>query len=194
MLRQLKAAQATQVISGKPDRLGHGCSVGGLRAGSWQDLHVRHVNVFECLFEYDDDDPEGYRAGVVRAGAELDAQETAVKLYEIASGESICPYHYEYVEEWMLVLAGEVVVRTPEGEHAAPAGALARFPAGRSGAHKVTNRAEQPARVLMFSSSREPAVAVYPDSDKIGVWPGDEGDSVMLRRADGQVPYYDGER
>ncbi len=150
--------------------------------------------MFECRFEYDDDDPEGYRAGVVRAGAELDAQETAVKLYEIASGESLCPYHYEYVEEWMLVLAGEVVVRTPEGEHAAPAGSLARFPAGRSGAHKVTNRAEQPACVLMFSSSREPAVAVYPDSDKIGVWPGDEGDSVMLRRADGQVSYYDGER
>jgi hypothetical protein len=45
----------------------------------------------------------------------------------------------------------------------------------------------------MFSSSREPAVAVYPDSDKIGVWPGGDEDKVMLRRADGQVPYYDGE-
>jgi hypothetical protein len=57
----------------------------------------------------------------------------------------------------------------------------------------LTNRAEQPARLIMFSSSREPAVAVYPDSDKIGVWPGDNGDTVMLRRGDGRVPYYDGE-
>ena len=46
----------------------------------------------------------------------------------------------------------------------------------------------------MFSSAREPAVAVYPDSDKIGVWPGNDDDRVMLRRADGNVEYYDGER
>ena len=45
----------------------------------------------------------------------------------------------------------------------------------------------------MFSSSREPAVAVYPDSDKIGVWPGNDDDKVMLRRAGGHVDYYDGE-
>jgi uncharacterized cupin superfamily protein len=154
---------------------------------------MRHVNVFDGQFEYDDEDPEGYRGGVARVGAELDAQETSIKLYEIPSGESLCPYHYEYAEEWLLVLEGEVVVRTPDGENAAPAGVLARFPAGREGAHKLTNRAEQPARLIMFSSSREPAVAVYPDSDKIGVWPGDNGDTVMLRRGDGRVPYYEGE-
>ena len=33
------------------------------------------------------------------------------------------------------------------------------------------NRSESPARVLMFSSSRAPAVSVYPDSDKIGYSP-----------------------
>jgi uncharacterized cupin superfamily protein len=65
---------------------------------------------------------------------------------------------------------------------------------GADGAHKVFNRGEQTARVLMLSSAREPAVAVYPDSDKIGVWPGDSGDELMLRRADGRVDYYDGER
>jgi hypothetical protein len=47
---------------------------------------------------------------------------------------------------------------------------------------------------MMFSSAREPAVAVYPDSDKIGVWPGNPADQVMLRRADGHRDYYDGER
>jgi hypothetical protein len=36
-------------------------------------------------------------------------------------------------------------------------------------------------------------VAVYPDSDKIGVWPGNDADRVMLRRADGHTGYYDGE-
>jgi hypothetical protein len=45
----------------------------------------------------------------------------------------------------------------------------------------------------MFSSAREPSVAVYPDSDKIGVWPGNEADEVMLHRSDGAVDYWDGE-
>jgi uncharacterized cupin superfamily protein len=154
---------------------------------------MRRTSLFDCQFEYDDEDPEGYRCGVARVGADLAEQETAIKLYEIPPGETMCPYHYEYVEEWLLVLGGEVVVRTPDGESVAVEGTLTRFEAGRGGAHKVSNRAESPARVLMFSSSREPAVAVYPDSDKIGVWPGDDSDTVMLRRADGQVSYYDGE-
>jgi hypothetical protein len=44
----------------------------------------------------------------------------------------------------------------------------------------------------MYSTTSEPAVAVYPDSDKIGVWPGDDRDEVMVRRASG-VDYWDGE-
>jgi uncharacterized cupin superfamily protein len=158
-----------------------------------QDQPMRQMSVFDCQVEYDDDDPEGYRSGVARLDRELEAQETAIRLFEIPPGESLCPYHYEYVEEWLLVLTGELVVRTPEGEEAARSGVAARFPAGPEGAHKLINRGEEKARVIMFSSSREPSVAVYPDSDKIGVWPGADGDTVMLRRADGQVPYYDGE-
>jgi hypothetical protein len=45
----------------------------------------------------------------------------------------------------------------------------------------------------MFSSAREPSVAVYPDSDKIGVWTPNPDDKVMLRREDGRVGYYEGE-
>jgi hypothetical protein len=45
----------------------------------------------------------------------------------------------------------------------------------------------------MFSSGREPSVAVYPDSDKIGVWvPGGDA-NVIMRRAEGNVDYYEGE-
>lgn len=154
---------------------------------------MNQLNIHEAKFDYDQDDPAGYRSGVVPVSSQLDGKDTAIKLFEIPPAESLCPYHYEYVEEWLLVLQGEVAVRTPEGEEMAKAGAMVRFPAGAEGAHKLTNRGAQPTRVLMFSSSREPAVAVYPDSDKIGVWPGDNRDRVMLHRSDGQVPYYDGE-
>ena len=44
----------------------------------------------------------------------------------------------------------------------------------------------------MFSSSRVPAVSVYSDSNKIGVWPGNEKDDLVFRR-DGAVPRSHGE-
>jgi hypothetical protein len=46
--------------------------------------------------------------------------------------------------------------------------------------------------VLMVSTMIEPAVAVYPDSDKLGVWPGDQLDNLMVRRGSA-VDYWDGE-
>ena len=115
-------------------------------------------------------------------------------VYDLEPGSSSSPYHYEYAEEWLLVVDGTLVLRAPDGEHTLRRGDLVRFPPGPEGAHKVMNRGEAPARTLMFSSSRTPAVSVYPDSDKIGVWPGNPEDTVMLHRRDGKVDYYEGER
>lgn len=154
---------------------------------------MSEVNVFNAAFEYDPADPAGYRAGVARVGTAAGGRDQAIKLFEIPPGESICPYHYEYEEEWLLVLDGAVALRTPAGERSIDRGALVCFPKGPDGAHKVRNDGDTPARVLMWSSAHEPSVAVYPDSDKIGVWPGRTEDHVMLRRADGSVDYYDGE-
>jgi uncharacterized cupin superfamily protein len=126
-------------------------------------------------------------------GAQAGGRDQTVRLYELPPGQDMCPYHYEYEEEWLLVLEGPVQVRSPAGEETLERGALVCFPRGPSGAHKVGNRAHSPAVVMMWSSSREPAVAVYPDSDKIGVWPGEAGDELMVRRADGHVDYWDGE-
>ena len=54
------------------------------------------------------------------------------------------------------------------------------------------NRSSAPARVLIFSSARVPAVSVYPDSDKIGVWPGDDGNALIFKRGSA-VPWSEGE-
>lgn len=151
------------------------------------------ANVFNAEFQYDDDDPDGYRAGAVRISQVAGGKDNVVKAFQLPPGQSICPYHYEYEEEWLLVLEGEVTLREPAGERALQPGDLVCFPPGRDGAHKVTNRTDRTALAIMWSSAREPSVAVYPDSDKIGVWPGTDGDRVMLRRADGAVDYYDGE-
>lgn len=104
-------------------------------------------------------------------------------VYDLEPGRSSSPYHSEYEEEWLLVVAGTVVVRAPDGEHTLRQGDLVCFPAGPNGAHKVMNRTDAPARTLMFSIARLPAVSVYPDSDKIGVWSGDAADDLIFRRA-----------
>jgi uncharacterized cupin superfamily protein len=113
-------------------------------------------------------------------------------VYDIEPGRSSSPYHYEYEEEWLLVVDGSLVLRAPDGEHPLQRGDLVRFPAGPEGAHKLMNRSEATARILMFSSSRVPAVSVYPDSDKIGVWSGNEPDELIFKRGTA-VSWSDGE-
>jgi uncharacterized cupin superfamily protein len=130
--------------------------------------------------------------GRIDVGRALRSSETAMYIYDLSPGQAQCPYHYEYNEEWLLVVAGTIVLREPDGERTLERGELACFPSGPPGAHQITNRSESPARTLMFSSSRVPAVSVYPDSNKIGVWPGNESDDLVFRR-DTAVSWADGE-
>jgi uncharacterized cupin superfamily protein len=130
--------------------------------------------------------------GRIDVAAALGSAATTMYVYDLAPGQSSCPYHYEYDEEWLLVVDGTIVVRMPDGEHTLERGDLVCFSAGPDGAHKVMNRSDAPARTLMFSSARVPAVSVYPDSNKIGVWPGDEENALVFRR-DTAVPWSDGE-
>ena len=132
------------------------------------------------------------REGRLDVAGALGSSALMMFVYDLDPGKSSSPYHYEYEEEWLLVVDGTVILRAPEGEHTLQRGDLVRFPAGPEGAHKLMNRSDAPARTLMFSSSRVPAVSVYPDSDKIGVWPGDETNELIFKR-DAAVPWSAGE-
>jgi uncharacterized cupin superfamily protein len=154
---------------------------------------VQRANLNSLEPEYDDTDPEGYRAGMARFGPSIGAVKLGASLYELPPGQSICPYHYEYPEEeWLIVLEGRPTLRHPQGEDELEQGDVVCFPEGPEGAHKVTNRTDETAKVLMFSTRTNPAVAVYPDSDKIGIWTGNDADHVIVPRAS-NVEYYDGE-
>jgi uncharacterized cupin superfamily protein len=143
--------------------------------------------------KYDPSDPQGYRAGSDRFGPKIGATQIGGTVYELPPGQSVCPYHYEYGrEEWLIALDGPAVLRHPQGEQQLERGDVVCFPMGPEGAHQVFNRGEQTIHVLMLSTLFEPSVAVYPDSDKLGVWPGDARDNIMVRRS-AHVEYYDGE-
>jgi uncharacterized cupin superfamily protein len=152
------------------------------------------INIHAEEFEYDASDPEGYRGGRMRVGAGIGASELGASVYELPPGQAICPYHYELGdEEWLIVLAGEATVRHPQGTELLEAGETVCFEAGAAGAHKVSNQSDQTVRVLLLSSMNMPSVAVYPDSDKIGVFTADGSDDLMVRRSD-RVDYWEGER
>src|SRR5436305_3137720 len=129
--------------------------------------------------------------GRIDVSQAVGSQATTMYVYDLEPGRSSSPYHYEYEEEWLLVLDGTVVVRVPDGEETLERGDLVCFSAGPAGAHKIMNRGDSTARLMMFSSARVPAVSVYPDSDKIGVFPA-EGDDFFFKRGTA-VEWSDGE-
>jgi uncharacterized cupin superfamily protein len=151
------------------------------------------VNIAAPEFTYDADDPEGFRSGMFRTGKDLGAKETGASVYELPPGQALCPYHYEYgEEEWLLVLEGNPTLRTPEGSERIGPMELAFFPRGPEGAHMVRNDTDTPVRVLMFSNVVYPSATAYPDSDKVGVWTGFEGENLMAPRSS-HVEYFHGE-
>jgi uncharacterized cupin superfamily protein len=128
---------------------------------------------------------------MARFGPSIGAEQLGASVYELDTGQSVCPYHYEYgVEEWLIVLEGTPTLRDPDGEHELAPGDLVCFPTGPQGAHKVTNRAAGRALVAMLSTKAKTSVAVYPDSDKVGVFTEDM--RLLVPRSAG-VDYWEGE-
>ena len=144
---------------------------------------MRRANIADPELRWDQDDPDGFKAGMLRPGPDLGAKETGMSVYELPPGQAICPYHYEYGEDkWLLVLAGHPSVRTPDSTDELEPWDVVFFPKGPDGAHQVRNDGDEPARVVMWSTIVYPSATAYPDSDKIAVWTGIREENVMVRR------------
>jgi uncharacterized cupin superfamily protein len=138
---------------------------------------------------------EGFRHAAASVGDRIGAARIGAGIYEAEAGWPIWPYHYHHgVEEWLHVLSGAPVVREGVGERILAPGDFVCFRSGHLGAHTVRG----PGRFVIFSTGGWPApsVSVYPDSDKVGVSPGDSAvrglNALMLPRA-AAVDYWHGE-
>ena len=154
---------------------------------------MKRFNLFDdARLGVDEDEPAGYGAPYAKLREHIGAERLAASLVVLGEGQAVCPYHYELVEEeWLFVLAGTPTVRTPAGEQVAGPGDVVCFPRGPAGAHKISNAAAEPARVLIVGERVELGAAVYEDSDKIGVV--GSGLRSLFRRGD-ERDYWDGER
>src|ERR671925_611912 len=139
---------------------------------------MKRYNLYRPEIVHDEGDPDGYNTGYDRIGPKIGASQMGATIYEMPPGQALCPYHYEYPEEeWLIVLEGTPTLREPGGSSRLEPWDVVCFPTGPSGAHGVRN---------------ETGAAVYPDSDKVGVWTGNPDDDVLVHRSS-RVPYFSGE-
>lgn len=113
-------------------------------------------------------DRAGYEQRMFWVAERLGAELLGGSVYTMPPGQSTWPYHWHHAnEEMVLVLSGTPTLRGPDGEQELVRGDVVLFNRGPEGAHKLTNRGGEPARVLIFSSETEPEMITYPDSDKV---------------------------
>jgi uncharacterized cupin superfamily protein len=103
-----------------------------------------------------------------RLGPRVGSVQLGATLYELDPGGQAAPYHFHHAnEELLIVLDGELELRTPEGLRTIRRGEVVGFVAGESGAHRVRNAGSGSARYLVVSTQRWPEVAEYPDTGTV---------------------------
>jgi uncharacterized cupin superfamily protein len=90
----------------------------------------------------------------------------------------------------VVVLDGQPTLLYPNGADELQPWDVVFFPPGPDGAHSVRNNTDSTARVLMISNTSTVA-SVYPDSDMIAIWTGND-DDIIVKRPCG-VSCWDGE-
>jgi uncharacterized cupin superfamily protein len=155
------------------------------------------------LFEPDFDDKStrpGFNWKRARLGRQAGGERLGASLYELPPGQATFPYHAHFAnEELLVVVEGRPSLRTGEGWRELSPGEVVSFKVGRSGAHQVVNRSDEPVRVLFVSEMNAPELSFYPDSNKIlaGTRPpgGEEGDDDIFNAFDlaDVADYWEGE-
>jgi len=151
---------------------------------------VKKTSLAECDDQVNDQGPFAFRRK--RLGAAAGAKGLGVSWFEIPPGKKAFPFHYHLAnDEAVFVLEGEGVLRSGDTEVPLRAGDYIAFAPGPPG-HQILNRSQGPLRYLAMSTLREPEVAVYPDSKKVGLLARSHGMMSVHRQGDA-VDYYEGE-
>ena len=139
------------------------------------------------------EDREGWRSKDAFVGTRLGSELLGGSLYELEPGNRLWPYHTHHAnEEWLIVLRGAPTLRTSDGEQELREGDVAVFRRGAEGAHQVSNRTDQPVRVLMLSTMIAPEIVEYLDTGKVGTR-GARGERLVLARLGPDAEYWEGE-
>jgi len=157
------------------------------------------ANAFEPEWDGGQERP-GFSYRRAKLGAQAGAERLGASLYELEPGETAFPFHWHSGnEELLLITQGRPSLRTGEGWRELEPGEVVAFPRGPAGAHQVSNRSEETARMLVVSEMNAPEVVAQPDSDKLLAAtrpPGGvdrEGDFFGTFRRGDEADYWEGE-
>lgn len=99
----------------------------------------------------------GDRFGLTQFGLNLETLEPGA--------QSALRHWHTLSDEFILVLEGEVVLRSSEGEFPMSSGMCVGFKAGDANAHHLVNRSSLPAKFFVVGSRVPGDTAFYPDDD-----------------------------
>lgn len=164
----------------------------------------KHIMNLDDLNYMEFGNGEGFACRLGMIGRRIGARQLGYNLTVVPPGKRAFPFHsHRSNEEMFFVLEGSGEVRIGEETHPIRQGDVIACPTGGpETAHQIINTSDAELRYLGVSTTRSPEVAEYPDSDKCGVIAELEGDSdsgmpnlwrLMMRMADTQVDYWDGE-
>jgi uncharacterized cupin superfamily protein len=157
------------------------------------------ANLFEPSWDQEMDQPPfGWRRA--RLGRQAGSEMLGASLFEVRPWASTFPFHAHHAnEELIVVVEGRPTLRTPDGERELTRGDVVACPTGPRGAHRLDNRSDEPARVLIVSTMVAPELNEYPDSGKVrassyapGSEPG-EHPVELINRVEDNLGYMDGE-
>jgi uncharacterized cupin superfamily protein len=154
-----------------------------------------HPNLHDPHFDEPRDALDGFRAQRARIGHQLGTERVGLSYWVLPPGQAAYPYHFHLAEEEVLVLLeGDLALRTPRGWERLRSGDVVRFPTGEDGAHQLVNDGDGDARFLAISTHGQPDVVLYPDEGKLCAaerTPDGAGLKVYFK-LDDDVDYYEG--
>jgi uncharacterized cupin superfamily protein len=119
-----------------------------------------------------------------RLGNACGLTQFGVNLVTLAPGGQSALRHWHTLEdEFVYMLAGELMLVTDAGEQVLTAGMCAGYPAGSRDGHHFINRSAAPAQYLEVGARVKGDMATYPDDDLM--W-GDDGDGKYAAHKDGR--------
>ena len=126
------------------------------------------------------------------AASPKEGNQTVAAFYMLPPGKSNYPFHYHTTnEEVFYVIFGTGILETLDAKHTITAGDIVVCPAGKDGAHKITNSSQTNLIYLDVDTNNTPDIAYYPHSDKVGIRAaGGVRDNYSLKS---KIDYYDNE-
>jgi uncharacterized cupin superfamily protein/glyoxylase-like metal-dependent hydrolase (beta-lactamase superfamily II) len=149
---------------------------------------VNVVNLDELPFRFSSG-PANYAVDLAEIGFRLGAEKLGYWATRLEPGAEFCPTHWHTAEEELFIVwDGSPAIEGPLGSTPLRRGDLIAFPTRETGAHKLVNRSDAPATVILIANVNPYDVCFYPDSKKLLVEKTD-----TLVRSEPLLDYYDGE-